>query len=872
MATGVPRPDAEAAARRAFGNTTQYQERFFLSQRPIVDTARLRIAVRRLARTPFFTATVITILGLAIGAATLAFSAVYTLVLRPLPFRDPQSLVQLWVSDNSRLGWQSQDVIDAELLRTWRVGQSSFTTFTAYEETSLRPHARIARSFSAARVDGNFFSTLGVGVTLGRPIQETDDDAAALPAIVLSHHLWESAFGSKSDALGTTWRLNATTYVIIGVAPPGIDIPGGEAWISSPGNAAPSAGTAYQAIGRLKRGVSVAVAQAQLSALVPHAETEKADSPRRGALVAPLSRAGGINRTLALMIAAIALLLAVAVANLGTLFLVRSLSRLKLVAISTALGATRRRVRGDTIIEGLLLGLAAAGIGLAVAGLARVALQDFIANRVIHRAALLPLSAGVLGFAIVLGAALGGLLAALPEGITQRIDLADFLRGGGAGSGINRAQARWRRGLVGLQVGCAVIASTAAVALVRSSEYLEHLDVGFDAKHIVTVPLEIWDTDYGTDASAHKLADRIAGELFGTSGLSMAAIWTSIGFEMPRGPDDVTMTAEGSPIQMDSRHCNWALCAYLIQPVSNGFFTTFEVGLRHGRLFESADRSGSTPVVIINEQAANAWWPAADPIGKRIRVGNAASTEPWLTVVGVVANIAPLNEFGRIPRALKKTTAQPVVYEPLAQANLAGPFIRQNPLTVGVRAPRDPDAVGATLHRHLATLLPDLEIPTSVSMQTVLQGDAIAAPVHLNTAIAVTVTLLTMLLAIIGIAGVVAESVRHRTREIGVRMALGATGASIVRLVCRGTLTWLGGGVVAGVVTTLLLHRTIAHVVFQASQTYPNGLYLFGQTNQTLIVAVSAVGVLLVGLAAAAIPARIASTVDPVIALRSGSE
>ena len=414
--------------------------------------------------------------------------------------------------------------------------------------------------------------------------------------------------------------------------------------------------------------------------------------------------------------AAVALLLAVAIANLGTLFLVRALSRLKHTAISTALGASAARLQVDTALEGLVVGMLAAILGIVVAAWARLALQGFLSEQVTQRPGTLPLNASVLGFAVLCGALAGVVLAVVAQRIARRLDLTTCLHGGGAGSGVTRTQSRWRRGLVALQVASTVIAAVTAVALLRSSQYMAHVDLGYDPAHIVVAPLDLANSEYRSDSAAHVLAARIESSLSAVASIGSPAIWASIGFAMPKFPGEVTMTAEGSALPMDSRHCHWSNCAFVVHPVSDNLFATLGIALKAGRLFGASDRAGDAPVVIINERAAQVWWPGEDVVGKRVRIGSDVSGEPWRTVVGVVANAAPLDGMGRLQRAIKTSNVQPLVYEPLAQADLIGPLPSGGELMIGTRVTGSPEPVKALLRRQLAAIAPDIEAPQPMSM------------------------------------------------------------------------------------------------------------------------------------------------------------
>ncbi len=538
VAAGMGRAEAYATARRRFGNVTGAAERRHASARPMLDLSRLRLAVRRLARAPLFTLTVVTILGLAVATATLVFGAVYAVALRPLPFRDPGAVMQVWLADDVRLGLQSEDVFDDDVRRIWADNHATLSDFSAFQGIRLRPRSRMSGTFTAAAVDGEFFRTIGVDAALGRPIIASDDDAAAPPVIVLSDELWRKGFGGDRSIIGTTWRLDATTYTVVGVAPPTLDIPGGEAWISSPGRPTSRESGPYQGIGRLKPGITAAAAAAQLGVSLPRAVNEAPDAPRRGALVVPLAQSlRQISSTLALVIAAVALLLAVAIANLGSLFLVRVLSRIKQTAISAALGATGALLEVDSALEGFMVGGFAAVVGVVVAAWARIGLQGFLSEQVTQRPGMLPLNAPVLGFGVLCGVVAGVVLAVLPQRIARRLDLTAYLHGGGADSGVNQVQSRWRRGLVALQVASTVVAAVTAVALLRSSQYMARVDLGYDPGRIVVAPLDLANSEYRSDSAAHVLAGRIESSLSAVVGIGSPAIWASIGFAMPKFPE-----------------------------------------------------------------------------------------------------------------------------------------------------------------------------------------------------------------------------------------------------------------------------------------------------------------------------------------------
>jgi putative ABC transport system permease protein len=834
------------------------------------DTTQLRITVRRLGRAPLFTGTAICILGLAVAAITLVSSAFYVVALRPLPFRDPGALTAVWATDGQHR--ESRDVFDTPTLRAWRSQQSSFSEFSVYEDVRLLAGAPLVAAFSAARVDGHFFGTLGVAPRLGRTIGASDDDASALPVVVLSDRLWRRAFHGDVHAVGSTWRLNTTQYTVVGVMPPATEIPGGEAWVSAPGRESATAEVYYVGIGRLRPGVTVDQAQAQLAAVMPR--PDQPGAPRAGALVEPLSRTlRRSSRALTLLMGAVALLVLVAIANLGGLFLVRALHRVKETAIGTALGASAGRIRAATLLEGGTIGLLAAAFGLSAYAWLRNALDTFISTEVIRHAETLPLTAPIVGGASVAAVVTGMLLALSAQRVTGRRNLAATLRGGGAGSQSVRGHTLWRQTLVCLQLASAVVACMVATALERSSRYVAHIDVGYDPGRVVMAPLDIWSTVYGTPQAARQLVDRLGADLASSANGSTYAIWGTAGFPVSTGgADEVFMTAEGSAQRMTAKTCTFHSCAYVIHPASVGLFETFGIPLKAGRFFASTDRAGTPPVAIVTEQAAAVWWPGQSVIGRRIRLGGAGSTQPWITIVGVVGNVAPLNALGRMPRALDPSNIQPLIFEPLAQAHFDEPFIDDEPLFVGIPAGPSLAAAQRELARTLTRTAPDLPISHPISMRAFLESDSIAASLRLPTVVAMVVTAITLLLTMLGIVGVVAQAVRHRIREFGVRLALGATEGGIVRLVCLDATRWLGAGALIGCGATVLCRSLIARVAFQANPSNPNGMLLFGGVHPVAALGIVVPVVVLIAMGAAYLPARAAARLDPLIALRSGNE
>ncbi|MGH7593401.1 MAG: ABC transporter permease, partial [Gemmatimonadales bacterium] len=749
-------------------------------------------------------------------------------------------------------------------------GQTSFASISATHEVLLVPRERSTHSLPGAQVDGAYFSTLGVGATLGRTSGPLDDAASAPPVIVLGEHLWRAVFAGDPRVLGSTWRVNTTSYVIVGVVPASNDVLGVAAWVSAPGADAEW----YSGIARLRPGLTAQHAQAQLDALTPQPFNRQPHDPRPGALVTPLNHAlRGVSNKAEMFAAAIALLVVAAVVNLGTLFLVRLLGRMRQVAISTALGASPTRLQADAMLEGLTLGIVAAGVALIVMYVTRSAVGAFISTTLVGRAELLPTTALVLAF-VVIGAALtGASVATAAHGWVRRLDLVRFLHGGGAGSAVTRSHARWRRLLVSVQVALAVVTCGIAARLMQSARYLGRIPLGYDAEHLLVAPLDIWNSEYGIDSSVHRLIDRIDQEFAGVPDLGSPAMWATIGFPMPAGPDDVSLKVEGSALKIGIR-CNFSTCATAVHPITPNGFSVLDIRLTEGRRFDVSDRAGSAPVAIVNQQAVRAWFGGESPIGRRLRIHGRAGFHEWRTVVGTVADATELTSFARVPGAVNAGNVQPVIYIPMTQSDLAEAQSGMDyPLYVGVRPPGSRQATALAMRTTLSRLMPDLQAPTIAPMSAVIERDGPQGWVHANVVVAAIATAVILLLALIGIGGVVAESVRHRTRELGVRLALGATDTHLVRLICADTSRWLFGGGGAGIVVSRVLQSSIAKIAFGGTSTArPQGILLFGPTSAGRALGAAAALILGAGMLAAFLPARVAARSDPIQALRSGAE
>lgn len=872
VAGGMSRDDAEAAARRRFGNVTAHRERNWATSPKRVVQLRWSLAARRTWRTPGFSAAIITILGGAFATLTLVAAFVYNAELRPLPTRAPTALVTVWSNDDVHASTPEQDLVTGDMLTAWRRGQHSFMSLTAFAPIRVKIPDQFARETVATIVDGNYFSTLGLRLALGRGVLPSDDAASAAPVAVLSDATWRAAYHADRGVVGTVTKLNDTQYVIVGVAAPGANALGVPIWLS---NATPGFWTQddgfYYIIGRLRADKTLASARAELATLIPATAHGTARSPNRGVIVLSFADSmRSLHGQVVLLIGAVVLLVIVALINLGTLYVVRGLARMRQTAISLAMGATPGRLATDAALEGALLGAIAGIVAVMLAQWLRISLQSFISAHVTANAERLPMPWFVDIAMIVMTTMAGAMIAAAANAVMRRFDISACLHGGSDTA--SRRQSHWRLGLVAAQISVAMLSVIAATRLIATVEYMSHIDVGFESDHLLVAELPIWDTPLGNDTTAQQLVDRIAPAVATTPGLGPPAVWATIGFHMPRGPDDHLIAFEGRDVNV-STHCSWSTCATTAEAVSDDLFSVFGIQVRRGRSFEPADRGGP-PVAIVNQQAQHAWFSDANPIGQPIQIRGSDSADAWRTIVGVVANAAQFNEMARTPQAKRPGTVQPMVYIPIAQTRLhqAG-LLMEYPLSIAVR-PRLPRAEAtAALRTAIQSAAPDAPIQNVLPMTAIFGQGWSQANVRWNATVVSFVAAITLLLALLGVGGAVAESARQRTRELGIRVALGGTRAHVTGIVCAGALRLAIGGAAIGALVALAGETTLAKVAFGgAPSAWPHGALLWGPDHTVASFVVAAAIILAVAVFAALIPAVRAARLDPAAVLRDGAD
>lgn len=842
-ARGLTPDAARLEAERLFGNVAEAREtlgrsavrresRLRLRERIGSVAQDVRFAVRALRRSPSFVAVAVACLALGIGANVAIFSVLDGVLLKPLPFADPSSLVRIW----------SDGAVPPGIYDILRRDQKSYNAIAGYEfgrEVSLSGAGEPVR-VQLSTTTTNFFETLGVPPLLGRGLRPGDDRVGQENVMVLSHDFWRDRFGGDTAAIGHTVNIDGQPRRIVGVMPPSFRFPSASIAAWTPVRAAPGTPdywwtTYLQLVGRLRPGVSEASATREVTALLPVARESfpmrMPDEWGRGAAVVSLheSVTGSARPTLLLLIGAVCLVLLIACVNVATLYIGRASGRAREIAVRAALGGGRARILRLLLTESLLVASLGAAVGLALAaGAIRVLVSMLPAGT--PRADSITLDARVLAFTAfvtVLSAVLFGLL---PAWRATRSDLAASLRASASGtssSGARRGRAASM--LAVLQVAFAVVLVSAAGLLIRTTWNLQHVPLGFRSEGIVTaqIPMPGFanDTSGRTAVFFSTLLERLRAE----PGFDRVALVNALPFG--DGIQSAAMAVESHPTASGGVPPTPSLSL-----VSDGYFEALSIPLLGGRLLTPQDREGGQTVAVIDETAARVLWPTESAIGQRIRY---VWNQQWMTVVGVV---------GSVSRDSLNGTPQPSIYLPMRQ----WPAREMRAVVATSRTLSDARSALRTSLRAIDANVPLGEVRT---MADVVTGSA--AQSRFTTLLFAVFASVALLLGAVGIYGVISSGVMRRTREIGVRMALGATTAQIARMVLVETLGIAAAGVVLGVGGAYAVSGYIRGMLFGVEAVDP-----------TVLLAVAAL-LSMVAVIAALAPARRATRVDPLVAIRA---
>jgi putative ABC transport system permease protein len=795
----------------------------------------VRVALRGLRRTPGFTIVAILTLALGIGANSALFSVLRSVLLRPLPYPDAGQLVQVW-SDHRAKGRSEPEWLSPPDFVDWRDGNRTFSGMAAYQgwapdmTGSGEPEA-----LGGVVVSGNYFSVLGVSPALGRLLTVADDDAGAERVIVLSDAIWRRRFGSDPGILGKTITLNAEPWTVVGVLRPEFRPPlrvSPEVYrpLRRPATSGCGRGcVVLRVIGRMKPGVSIEQAQADMGAIAARlAQTFPSTNEKVGAWLIPLHEqiTGPTREPLLALGAAVGFVLLIACVNLANLLLVRGAGRARELGVRAALGAGRGRLVRQLLTESSVLAVVGGALGLALGAAGSGILSTLVPDGV-RRIQSVHMDGAVVGFTAGLVVLSGLLFGLLPSLNAARPDLMGALRSGGRETG--RRGGSIRNGLVVAELAFAVVLLVGAGLLLRSFLLMQRVDLGFRSRGVVLVSIGFPRVRYPDGNSALGAVDNILAKLRANPAIKSAEV-TDLA-PLSGGDQDVTAIPVGEPRRADAPEAIW------YRSVSAGYLPVMGMRLVSGRNFTPEDRQGSMPVGIVNEEAARRFWPGKSPIGRILAQGK-DSAAPRLTIIGVVASA---RHDG--PNQPLKTE----LFAPFEQFPSRGPVFVLEPT-------RDTESAVTGFRQALKEVDPLVPV-ASVDPMEKLVGDALSLPRLYALLIGIFASA-ALLLAVLGVYGVMAYAVAHRQREIGVRLALGAAPSAIRRLVLGqgARLALLGTGI--GLLAAAGAGRLLGSLLFQVSA--------FDLPTFALVPLVLGI----MSLIACWLPARRAMRVDPLVAIR----
>jgi putative ABC transport system permease protein len=838
--SGVPPEEAPMRARRQFGNVALVRERTLDSWRyAFIETFAqdLRYGLRALRKRPGFAATAILTLAIAIGASTAMFSVFDALVLRPLPYRDPEQLVSITES------YQQFDITGMQLanleLDDVRALTRSFSHISGIRRGDFALTTRgAAEAVPGLRVSASIFSMLDVKPILGRPFRTEDEEYGKHRVVVISEGLWRRRFGADPNIVGTSIDINRESYRIAAVSRQFLDhIPlAWDVWVPlsfQPAEKAPvtRGNKGVDVVGRLKPGVTLAAATqdlqavtSRLSALYPEAYSARVGFSLDAAALAS-TVTGNVRQPLLFLLAAVGVLMVIACANVSNLLIARAAARRKEMSIRAALGAARVRVVGQLMTESMVIAGIAGGLGVALASVV-VKLFELYGPSGLVPVAGVGINASVVAFAIGVSF-VASIVFGLVPALTATAGLNDVLRESARGATGGRR--RFRQSMVALQVAASLVLLICAGLLTRSFLRVQQADPGFDARNVLTFELLLPVAQYGEAERRIAFYQTFQSRLQAIPGVVSAAASDRIPFG-PQGGQGLRVV--GRPVDPDAPQPQ-------VRParVLPGYFESLGMLLRRGRAFTSGDTVGTTPVAIIDEAAARRFFPdGEDPIGSQITGGEPGVTA---TIVGVV---------GAVKRRDPSTAPEMSVYHAATQR--AG-----NAMTFTVKTATDPLAMIPAIRHELAQLDPFLPLTRPVTMEQRV-SDSLARQ-RLSMQLMMFFGLTALFLAATGLYGVLSYIVNQRRREVAIRVAVGAQPRQVIELVvAKQGLLPVALGIAAGLAAAMAAARLLAARLYEISPIDP-------------VVYASVTGLMvLTAITATMVPARRAATVNPVIALR----
>ena len=798
----------------------------------------LRYPLRQLRKDPWFSLTAILTLGMGIGATTAIFSLVNAVVLRPLPFRQPDRLV--WIAyDDRALGGNGSETFSYPNFLDYRARQRSFSSIAAYRNSgNTLLGAGEAQQIPTEIVSADFFRVLGVAPFVGRDFSAADEKPPTR-TVMLSWNLWQRAFGGRRDVVGGSINLDGNAYQVAGVLPAGVSFPiqtpAPELWVAmgdEPDLLTQRGAGVLDVIGRLAPGVPLSAAQADFQVIASNLAAQyPKDNHQLTRILAmtELDRLVGDTRpALGVLFAAVAGVLLIGCVNVAGLLLARASRRAPEVALLAALGAGRGAIVRQVLLESMMLSLAGGSLGVLLSGWLLESLRRLLPST-LPRFEHVAIDGSALLFALAASIATGILFGVLPAWRTSRVEPLAALRE--AGRGVTGRQHRLQSWLVVAETAIGLVLLVGSGLLIRSFVRVLAVDPGFDAHNVLTVSLSVPGARYSRDARIRLYRD-LAARLASLPGVTSV----SAGWPMPLSGSEVNIgfEVEGRPVAPGEEPVEH------ISVVTPEFFRTMRIPLIAGREFTAADDSRGPGVAIVNEAFARKYFPGSDAVGKRIKpgIGDGTVKAAMRQIVGVV---------GSVKRAGLKAEADPQYYLPWQQAVITWPVLV-------VRSPADPSSLTRAVRAAVAEIDSGIPVYRVATLESIV-SKAAAEP-RFQTMLLTSFAAMAVFLAAVGLYALLSYMVGERAGEIGMRMALGAQRGEVVALVLRRAGVLALTGVALGMAASAILTQYMSGMLYQVKPLDPVTLASVG----AILLAVS--------VAASLAPAFAAARLDPMQVLR----
>jgi putative ABC transport system permease protein len=798
----------------------------------------LRYAIRQQRKNPAFTIVAVITLALGIGANTAIFSVVNTILLQPLPYKDPERLVLVW-EENAKQGYPT-DTPTAANFGDWRDQNQLFEGMAAMAPDSFNlTGSGDPERLEGRRVSASFFPLLGVDPHIGRAFTAAEDQPNSGHVVLLSYGLWQRRFGGDAGVVGKTLNLNGAGYTVVGVMPPRFQFPtpDDEVWVPiafTQEQAADRNSHYLKVLGRLKPGVTLAQAQAEMSTIATRLQQQyPKTNTDLGAVITPLHEqiVGDIKPALLILLGAVGLVLLIACANVANLLLARAAVRQKEIAVRVALGARRRRLIRQFLTESVLLSTLGGLVGLAIAYGGLVVLKSFIPEN-ISQARAISIDYKVLGFTLLVSVATGLVFGLAPAIQAVRFNQIETLKEGGRDAATGGSGKRLRSLLVMAEVAISLVLLIGAGLLINSFLRLRNVDPGFRAENLLTMKIVLPEPKYEKWKMRSTFYSDLIQRVQSLPGVKSAAVTTNL--PLYSQGNSIGVSIEGKPEPPPGQEL-----IVTTRIISNGYLDTMSIPLLKGRQLTDQDTDNSQNVAVVSETMARRFWPGEEVVGKRVSIVKVRSQEDWIQVIGVAKDVRQF-ELNDDPK--------PQMYLTYRQF---GFFDAQD---LVVKTDVDPASMASAVRKAVWEIDKDQPISNIRTMETIL-AESIARQRFSMLLLAIFAGV-ALVLAAVGIYGVMSYSVAQRTHEIGIRMALGAQTMTVLKLAIGYGLKLVLAGIAIGLIAAFALTRVMSTLLFGVTATDPTTFALIS----LLLIAVAAI--------ASYIPARRATRVNPIIALR----